>query len=120
MNPVREELIELETAFWRAAGDRDFYQERFADDGVMAFHVGIMSKNQVLEAMAGADEWESFTFDDVHFVPITDDVAALTYTTIAAPVGYPEVYRAAITSVYAKRNETWTLVLHQQTPLLSP
>lgn len=114
---TRDELIELETAFWRAAGDPDFYRERFADDGVMAFHVGVMTKDQVVAAMVGADEWAAFTMDDLRFVEIADDVASLTYTTQAEPLGSPLLYRAAVTSVYARRDGNWTLVLHQQTPL---
>lgn len=118
--PLREELIELEKAFWRAAGDPGFYQEKFADEGVMAFHIGIMTKDAVVDSMAGAEEWASFTIDDLHFVAITDDVASLTYTTVAKPAFAPQLYRAVITSVYAKRDDEWTLVLHQQTPLMTP
>jgi hypothetical protein len=112
-----EEFIELEQRFWRAAGDPDFYRQRFADDGVMAFHIGLMGKPEVVEAMAGAAEWSTFTMDDLRFVEITDDVVSLTYTTVAVPADSHDEYRAAVTSVYVRRGGEWMLVIHQQSPL---
>lgn len=117
MPGTEEALLELEGRFWEAAGDVAFYRDNFADDGVMAFHVGIMGKGEVLEAMGGAAEWESYTFEDPRFVQVTDDVAALTYTTSAVAPGSEEPYEAAITSVYVRREGRWLLVLHQQSPL---
>jgi hypothetical protein len=117
MRGTEEALLELERRFWEAAGDVAFYRDNFADDGVMAFHVGIMGKGDVLEAMGGAAEWESYTIEGHRFTRVSDDVAALTYTTSATAPGEDEPYVAAITSVYALRGGSWTLVLHQQTPL---
>lgn len=114
---LSEQLIELEAQFWRAAGDPEFYRDRFADDGVMAFHVGIMTKTRIMQSISGADRWESFTIDDPHVVAISDNVASITYSTVANRVGSQEKYLAAITSVYADRGDGWKLVLHQQTPL---
>jgi hypothetical protein len=84
---------------------------------VMAFHVGIMGKGDVLEAMGGAAEWESYTIEGRRFTRVGDDVAALTYTTSATAPGSEEPYEAAITSVYVRRDGRWLLILHQQTPL---
>lgn len=114
---VRDELIELERRFWESAGDPVFYQDRFADDGVMAFHVGVMTKADVVASMVGAPEWASYTIDDPVVIEISDDVASLTYTTMALSSDSDEEYRAALTSVYARREGEWMLVLHQQTPL---
>ncbi len=117
---IEETLLDLERQFWQAAGDSDFYRRGFADDGVMAFHVGIMDKNAILQAMEGAGEWAEFTIDEPRIVEISPDVASLTYATRARPAGSEEYYAAAITSVYVRRGGGWLLVLHQQTPLESP
>ncbi len=117
---LEETLLDLERQFWQAAGDPDFYRGGFADDGVMAFHVGIMNKAEILRSMDGAGEWAEFSIDEPRFVQIAPDAASLTYTTRARPAGSDEHYAAAITSVYARRGEGWLLVLHQQTPLESP
>lgn len=114
---LRDELIGLERLFWESAGNPDFYQDRFADEGVMAFHVGVMTKPDVVASMAGAPEWASYTIDDPLVIEISDDVASLTYTTVAFSHDSAEAYRAALTSVYARRDGEWVLVLHHQTPL---
>jgi hypothetical protein len=114
---ARDRLLELEAEFWEAAGDPDFYRANFADDGLMAFPVGIMTKPDVVAAMDAATEWESFTIEDPRYVEVGDDVAALVYSTAAREPGAGEEYRALITSVYVNRGGDWMLVLHQQTPV---
>jgi len=113
---VREQLLHLESQFWGAAGNREFYDAHFADDGLMAFTVGIMTKPQVLAAMAGAPSWSSFTVDDPRYVEVGDDVAAIVYAT-EAENERGEEHRAVVTSVYVNRGGEWILVLHQQTPI---
>lgn len=113
-------LMELERAFWNAAGKPEHYEHRFAEDGVMAFDVGVMDKPAVVAAVASSASWASFTIDDVRMTQITDDVVALTYTTTARTVGSDAAYEAVISSVYVRRNDEWLLVLHQQTPLRRP
>jgi hypothetical protein len=54
MHLTRQLLLELEAGFWEAAGNPDFYQATFADDGLMALPVGIMTKPEVVTAMEGA------------------------------------------------------------------
>jgi predicted GH43/DUF377 family glycosyl hydrolase len=113
----RDRLLELEAEFWEAAGDPDFYRANFADDGLMAFTVGIMTKHEVLAAVAAADSWSSFTIEDPRYVEVGDDVAALVYATEARHADPGGEYRAVVTSVYVNRGGDWQLVLHQQTPL---
>lgn len=113
---AHDRLLELEAEFWEAAGDPDFYRANFADNGLMALPVGIMTKPDVVAAMDGATEWESFTIEDPRYVEV-GDVAALVYATVAREPGADEEYRALITSVYVNRGGDWMLVLHQQTPV---
>lgn len=113
-----EELVALEREFWEAAGRPEFYEENFADDGVMAFSIGVMGKDAVVESMVGASEWASFTIDDPRLVELGEDAAALVYTTVAYAVGESDPYRAALTSVYVRRGGRWSLAVHQQTPLV--
>jgi Domain of unknown function (DUF4440) len=113
----QDQLVSLEERFWEAAGDPDFYREHFADDGLMALPVGLMTKPQVVQAMESASEWSDYTIDDLRWVDVGDDVAALVYTTTAKRDDSDGTYRAAVTSVYVNRGGEWQLVLHQQTPL---
>jgi hypothetical protein len=113
---ARERLLHLESQFWEAAGDPEFYDAHFADDGLMAFTVGIIAKPEVLAATKAAPGWSSFTIDDPRYVEVGDDVAALVYATEAED-GRGEEYRAVVTSVYVNRGGEWILVIHQQTPI---
>lgn len=114
---VKDDIVALEKKFWESAGNQPFYEKHFARDGVMAFPIGLLTKGEVVQAMKGADEWESYTIDDPHFVQISSDTAALAYTTIAVSTGEPDPYAAAVISVYVKREGDWRLILHQQTPM---
>lgn len=113
---VLETLLELERRFWET-GDEAYYRDHFADDGLMAFHVGVMDKKDIIGAIDGADPWTSCSIIDPRLVQVHDGVAALVYTTEAHSKASDRPYRAAITSVYAHRDDAWWLVLHHQTPL---
>lgn len=110
------EIIELEERFWEAAGNPEFYEEHFADDGAIALPIGVMDKTSVVDAMASAQPWTGYELTDPAFIDIADDVAAVTYTATAVR-DEGEPYQAVISSVYVRRNGSWKLVIHQQTPL---
>ena len=69
----------------------------------------------MLEAVAAAAPWDSFRIDEPHMIVLASGAAALVYTAHAVRGGEP--YDAAITSVYRRRDDSWELTLHQQTPL---
>ncbi len=114
---VRRELIEVEEQFWRAAGDRDRYAEHLAADAIHVFPGwGVASREAVLRGVAEADRWKTFTIEDREVLMLGDDSAALVYRTCAERETGP-AYEAAITSVYRRRDGSWELAVHQQTPL---
>jgi hypothetical protein len=114
---LADELRVVEERLWRAAGDRDAYA---ADVAPTAVHVfpgwGAVGLPDVLVAVEQSQPWRSFSLDDVEAIQLGADAAALVYRTRAERVG-AEPYRAAITSVYVRRDGAWRLALHQQTPL---
>jgi Domain of unknown function (DUF4440) len=67
-----------------------------------------------MDAMAG-QPWASHTLEDPHVLPVTDDVAVVTYGVVAQREGAP-TYSALISSTYVRRDDAWRLALHQQTP----
>ena len=110
-------LVELEERFWRAAGDRERYEADLAPDAVHVFPGwGVAGRDRVLEGVAEAEPWTSFTLSDVRLVALGEDAAGLVYTA-RAQRGEAPSYAAAITSVYRRAGGGWQLVLHQQTPL---
>jgi hypothetical protein len=112
-------LVALEERFWQAAGDREGYEANLAHDAAHVFPGwGITDRERVLESVASVEPWQSFTMDDLQFVPLGDDAAALVYKTHAQRAGQPP-YVAAMTSVYRRTGTGWELVVHHQTPLPS-
>jgi ketosteroid isomerase-like protein len=110
------ELVALEELFWRAAGDRDAYASHLAGDALHVFPGwGVAERGAVLDGVAAAAPWTSFSIDEPRLVPLGDDAAALVYTARARRAG--DEYRAAVTSVYRRHDGGWRLVVHQQTPL---
>jgi hypothetical protein len=116
---ITSTLVELEEAFWRAAGDRESYAAHLAADAVHVFPGwGITDREPVLESVEEAEPWETFTIEGLHVVALGNDAAALVYTARARRAGKPP-YVAAMTSVYRRSGGGWELAVHQQTPLPS-
>ena len=116
MSDLASTLLELEEAFWRAAGSRERYEEHLADDAVHVFSGwGVTERERAVSAADGAPAWDEFTIGDPQLLELADGAAALVYTARARR-GDSE-YVAAMTSVYGQRDGRWKLVLHQQTPL---
>jgi hypothetical protein len=115
---MRDDLLALEKAFWQAAGNRDSYAARLAQDAVHVFPGwGVTSDNErVLQAVETVEPWETFSIEDPLVVELGDRVAALVYTARARRPAQDE-YVAAMTSVYRRVDDGWQLVIHQQTPL---
>ena len=113
-----DDLLVLENAFWRAAGNRDAYAAQLADDAVHVFPGwGVTTDNErVLETVESVDPWVSIEIEEPTFLELGDGAAALVYTARARRAGQDE-YVAAMTSVYRETPRGWELVIHQQTPL---
>lgn len=114
---VRDSLLRLEHEFWAAAGDGQFYERRFAEDGLLIVPgvTEVMDKAATTAAVAQSSPWTSYELHDVRCAELASDVAALAYRAAASREG--ERYEAMITSVYVRQNGDWQLALHQQTPI---
>ncbi len=114
---LSDELLAIEEDFWRAAGDRNRYSTRLAADAIHVFPGwGVADRDAVLAGVADASPWHRFEIEHPRVVRLGDQAAALVYTAHAERTGQPP-YDAAVSSIYRRRNGTWELVLHQQTPL---
>ncbi len=112
-----DELLKLETGFWDAAGDGDFYREHMAAHGLCVLPVGVLDKDDTVSAIAAAEPWHEFTIDDLRTVDLGDDEAALCYRAEASRDSDADQYTALISSVYTRIGGRWKLTLHQQTPI---
>jgi hypothetical protein len=71
-----DDLIVLERQFWERSGDEEFWEQNFADDGLVVLGPGTMGKEAVLEAQAGADPWEEYDLVDLETIDMSDDVVS--------------------------------------------
>ncbi|MFZ0013119.1 MAG: DUF4440 domain-containing protein [Acidimicrobiia bacterium] len=111
-----EDLIDLERQFWERSGDRAFWEENFADEGLVVLGPGTMDKTDVIRAQASAEPWDEYGLEDLETIELGDDVVCLVYRARARRAGDENPYRAMIGSVYAL-SDRWKLVMHQQTPI---
>jgi hypothetical protein len=115
---LQAQLLELEREFWRASGDRAFYERHFAPDGiaVLPMQNGIMDANTVIDNATTGIAWKSLDFTNVQSREIASGVVSLAYEARAQRANGPE-YHALLSSVYRRNGDAWQMVLHQQTPL---
>jgi hypothetical protein len=112
-----DELTNLEVGFWHATRDATYYRDHMRDDGVAVFAGAVMEKPAVEASTQGdrVGDWTDVRIRDARVVEITDGVAALVYTGSASREGAR--YRATCTSVYARDDGAWRMVLHQQSEM---
>jgi uncharacterized protein (TIGR02246 family) len=113
------ELEALERQGWEALSGPSgaaFYEELMADDGLMVFPGLVLDKRNTVRAIAGERPWARFELSDLRVTRATPDAALVTYRAVSQR-GEEAEYRALMTTVYARRDGRWRLVLHQQTPL---
>jgi len=115
---IQHDLVDLERRGWEALTSPDgaaFYAEVLSDDAKMVFPDTVLTRQESLSAIAGAAPWSSFSLEDVHVLAVGAEGGIITYRAVATRAG-AFTYDALMTSVYAKRDGAWRLVLHQQTP----
>lgn len=117
--PLRDVLIDQERRFWDAAGDGEFYRANMSDDGICLLAVGPMNKDATIKAIARAEPWQTYDFDDVEVRQLGDGYAMLTYL-VRANRGDGDDYAAVVSTLYTHDESAWKLLTHQQTPLQSP
>ena len=116
------ELEALEREGWEALSGPNgaaFYDEQMADDGLMVFPGFVLDKRGSLEAISGAQPWTSFELSDLRVIEAGPDTGVITYRAAARREGAAP-YHALMTSVYARRDGRWRLLLHHQTPTAGP
>ena len=115
---THDELLDLERAFWGAAGNGAVYRDNFADDGVCVFPMGVFDKETTMAAVDAAEPWVEVLLDDVKTIPLAGDATSVIYRATARRRSDGEPYKAHIASTYVRRGGTWLLTVHQQTPTM--
>ena len=112
---ITQDLLSLEKKFWQ--GDEDFYRKNLDDQCLVVFTemAGVM-KNEEIAKMAKGQQWRELRLEDKGLVELTDGAVLLSYE-IDARHKDGKPHKAVASSGYVKRNGTWKMAFHQQTPL---
>lgn len=111
-------LESMERQFWLAG--IEFYEQSLAPDAVMVFPgpAGVMTRSRILTGLSEAPRWTRVLMERVRFIELGPDAVIMTYAARGEREGSPP-YDVLASSVYARRDGTWQLVFHQQTPALA-
>ena len=114
---MAHEIEQLERRGWDALSGGEaaaFYGDLMADDGLMVFPGLTLDKAGTVRAIAEERPWQSYRLDEVR-VAEAGVTAVVTYRATSQREGEAE-YCARMSSVSARVDGRWRLVLHQQSP----
>jgi hypothetical protein len=124
---VEQEIVELETEYWRAIRDKDTDAAlRLTNDPCMLSGAqGVSSiDHKTFVEMSKSPTWElrKFELGDTDVRVLTDDVAIIGYVVTEDMVveGKPLTLKAAETSAWVRRNGRWVCALHSESILGDP
>ncbi|CAN5442038.1 hypothetical protein BH20ACT15_BH20ACT15_00660 [soil metagenome] len=106
------DLLEIERTL--GGGTAEDYERHLAEESVLVMPGMVLDKGQTVEATGSEPSWEEFEITDERLVEVDDGVAVLTYRWNSRRGA--DSYEALMSSVYARRDDEWKLVFHQQTP----
>ena len=112
MDAVHEELLRIEREL--GAGPGDPYRRHLAEDAVVVVPGAVLDREACAAALDASPGWDEWTISDARTRSLTPDSAVLTYRWHSRRGD--ATYSATMSSVYARRDGAWRLVLHQQTP----
>jgi hypothetical protein len=117
MTATEKDLLAPERKFW--TGDSKFYRENVDDTCLIAFGAdmaGVMSNKDVAATAKDGNRWKRLDIELKGLIEPADDVAILSYEAHATRSN-GEPYSALVSTGYAKRDDGWKMMFHQQTPL---
>jgi hypothetical protein len=115
MTSMANIFLELERKFWlQGAG---FYRENLSEESIMLFPgAGLMRRAEIIEGIEKGPRWREVRIHDEHLLDLGPDARLLCYQVTARRDGEAP-YSALASSTYVRRDNTWRLIFHQQSPL---
>lgn len=116
MRSLKDDLVSIEQMLW--TGGPEAYRHHLDDECLLAFAqmAGVSSRDEVAGMVQDSERWRNLDMEVEGVLQPTTNIAILTYRARAVR-GEDEPYHALVSSVYAKRDDAWKLVFHQQTPI---
>jgi uncharacterized protein (TIGR02246 family) len=112
-------LIEVERKLW--SNDAAFYRSMLVEEAVLVFPgTGVIGRDAAVAAIlkenAEGRRWAEVAFENVRTLPLAKDAVLLTYRAAARWEHEEAAETALASSVYVRRDGSWKLAFHQQTP----
>ena len=116
---LEQELLALEKQFWTAGPE--FYRRHVDEQCLLAFPelAGVMSRESVVGTVKEDRRWSDLVVEEQGFLQLSDSSVVLTYHAKAQRAD-GEHYAALVSSAYVRRDGSWKLAFHQQTPMGAP
>jgi hypothetical protein len=119
---IEQTLLSLEDEMWRAnrEGDGSFYERVVRDDALVVSRYGVATKAEIVPGIAkNENPYIRTELSDQKVVRITADSALVTYKAAVTALvnGSETAFQVLATSVYARADDEWRNVFHQQTAL---
>ncbi len=112
MDALHEQLLAIEHEL--GAGPGEPYRRHLADDAVVVVPGAVLDRETCAAALDASRGWDGHEISDARTIELGRDAAVLTYRWRSRRG--ETTYSAVMSSVYARRDGVWRLVLHQQTP----
>lgn len=120
---LKEDLVTLEKAAWKAwgKGDGEYFRKNLTEDHVqvVAGTGWVVGREAIATEIAkGACEVKSYDFHDMNLRQLGKDVAILSYTATqdASCEGNKLPAKVYATSIYVKQDGKWLAANYQETP----
>jgi hypothetical protein len=117
---VEEELVDLEKGGWRVLSTSGqaaeiFYRHVLDESPVMLLPGGLTLADRatIVQSMSG-QPWTFYEMGELRVLRPTDDIGVVAYDVVANRADV--TYEALVSSHYVRRNGSWKLFFHQQTP----
>ncbi|MFI7743556.1 DUF4440 domain-containing protein [Kocuria rhizosphaericola] len=111
----------LEQQGWQALSSTGeqaaaFYDDMLDQEPLMLLPGGLLlvDRAAIVASLSGIP-WSSYELSDLRVLYPTPDTAVVFYR-VQARRGESAPYEALVSSTYARREQSWKLVVHQQTP----
>lgn len=112
-----ERLWSFEESLW--TGGADTYEEKVADDCVMALPAQpyIFDREAAIAAVKNTPRWDEVDFLDRRVERHQEGLIAIAYRAKAKREGAKEYHAICTSTLLRLAHEQWAVIQHQQTPL---
>ncbi len=112
MSGLHAQLLAIEHEL--AAGPGEPYRRHLAADAVVVVPGALLDREACAAAIDASPGWDEYEIVDARTIELGSDSAVLSYRWRSRRG--ETTYAAVMSSVYARRDGAWRVVLHQQTP----